>query len=251
MNIILIFFSIFSFSLAIAENLTIAAASDLRLVLPELIEQYRLEYPEDNFKVIYGSSGKLTTQIANGAPYDIFFAADTSFPEYLYNQGFSATVPEIYAVGRMVLWSRKMDASALRLEDLPKQQQIRRFAIANPQLAPYGMRAKEALATAAVWEAMQPKLVIGENIAQTTQMLQSEAAEAGIIALSLTFFPSMQGYGYYLIPQSYHQPLSQAFIITKRAENNFAARRLIAFMKSPRGQAIKEKYGFALPKPAP
>ncbi len=251
MRVLWLLLTTFVFSAALAEAVTIAAASDLRLVLPEIIEQYRLKYPQDNLKVVYGSSGKLTTQIINGAPYDLFLAADNSFPERLYNQGVSTTKPEIYALGRIVLWSRNMDASALTLEDLPKQAQIRRFAIANPQLAPYGMRAKEALISAGVWEAMQSKLVMGENIAQTAQLLESGAAEAGIISLSLTFYPTMQHYDYYLIPESYHQPLHQAYIITKGAENNKAVFRFVEFMKSPQVRAIKEKYGFVLPELAP
>jgi molybdate transport system substrate-binding protein len=246
-----IFLTVFIFSTAVAENLTIVAASDLRLVMPEIIAQYQAQRPKDNFKIIYGSSGKLTTQIINGAPFDVFFSADSSFPERLYKEGFSATKPEVYAIGRIVLWSRKMDASALTLEDLPNETQIRRFAIANPHHAPYGMRAEEALRHAGVWEAMQPKLVHGENIAQTMQMIESEAAEAGIIALALVFSPSAASHGYYLIPQEYHAPLLQTFIITKRAENNPAAKRFVAFLNSPDARASLEKYGFVLPEPAP
>lgn len=246
MRTLWLLWSMLVFSAAIAEEVTIVAAADLRFALDEIVDQYQKQYPEDNLKVIYGSSGKLTTQIINGAPYDVFFSADIAFPEKLFAQGLAATKPEVYAIGRIVIWSRKFDASTLTLQDLVENPQIRRVAIASPAHAPYGMRAKEAFENAGLWEKIQPKLVFGENIAQTAQLVESEAADVGIIALSLALFPSLATHPHTLIADSEHQPLTQGYIVTKRAENNRAAKQFYDFMHTTVARDIMKKYGFVL-----
>jgi molybdate transport system substrate-binding protein len=233
--------------LAHAEKFTIAAASDLRFALDEIAEIYREQHPDHGFEIIYGSSGKMTTQIMNGAPYDVFFSADIAFPERLQAAGFAATDPEVYAIGRIVIWSNTLDASELRLEDLSTDPRIRRIAIAQPSHAPYGLRAQEAMESAGVWEAVQRRLVFGENIAHTAQMVESGAANVGIIALSLARFPAMAKHPYHLIDARLHKPLTQAYIVTRRAENNEAARTFARHMATDEAHEIMERYGFVMP----
>ncbi len=229
-------------------NFIIAAASDLRFALDEIIEVYRRDHPDHRFEVIYGSSGKITTQILNGAPYDIFFSADISFPERLRAEGFTATEPAVYAIGRIVLWSNTLDASKLRLADLPTDPRIRRLAIAQPSHAPYGLRAQEALQAAGVWETVQPKLVFGENIAHTAQMVESGAADVGIIALSLAKFPDMARHPDHLIDEKLHNPLTQGFIITRHGGDKQPVANFARFMDTGTVHEIMERYGFVIPR---
>ncbi len=229
------------------ERVRIAAAADLRYALNDIVEAYREEYPGASIEVIYGSSGKMTTQIANGAPYDLFFSADIAYPEKLKAQGHTATDPAAYATGRIVIWSTTLDASELTLEDLADDA-VRRIAIAQPSHAPYGQRAREALNSAGVWEAVQHKLVFGENIGHTAQMTQSGAAQVGIIALSLAKFPDLAGHGHHLIDETLHQPLTQGYVVTKRGGDNPQARAFADFMVSDQAHGIMARYGFEMAK---
>ncbi|MFN4262192.1 MAG: molybdate ABC transporter substrate-binding protein [Thioalkalivibrionaceae bacterium] len=234
-----------------ADKFTVAAASDLRYALDDIAEIYREKHPEHEIDIIYGSSGKMTTQIMNGAPYDVFFSADISFPERLQAAGFTATDPEVYAIGRIVIWSNTVDASELTLESLATDSRIRRIAIAQPSHAPYGLRAQEAMEAAGVWEAVQPRLVFGENIAHTAQMVESGAANVGIIALSLAKFPELARHPHYLIDDALHEPLTQAYVVTKRAENNEAAKIFSRYMETDEAHDIMERYGFVMPSRDP
>ena len=231
---------------AVAEQLTIAAASDLRYALNDIVDEFREEYPDRDVRVIYGSSGKMTTQIINGAPYDIFFSADIAFPEKLAEEDMTATDPAVYAIGRIVLWSNTRDAEALELEDL-KRDDIGRIAIAQPTHAPYGMRAREALKAAGIWEAIQGKLVYGENIAHAAQMVESGAADVGIIALSLAKFPRLATHGHHLIDDALHEPLTQGYVVTRRGADKPTAIDFAAFMETDTARGIMQHYGFVMP----
>lgn len=242
------FFLMLLATTTLADKFTIAAASDLRFALNDIIEIYRKDHPEHELEVIYGSSGKMTTQIMNGAPYDIFFSADISFPEKLKVEGFTATDPAIYAIGRIVIWSNTLDASTLRLKDLPTDPRIRRIAIAQPTHAPYGLRAQEAMQATGVWDAVQPKLVFGENIAHTAQMVESGAADAGIIALSLAKFPAMAEHHHYLIDAKLHKPLIQGYIVTKRGGEKPGVMNFASYMETGAAHEIMKRYGFMMRK---
>ena len=197
--------------------------------------------------MVYGSSGKFQTQIQQGAPYDLFFSADIAFPRELARNGFAASEVVPYGVGRIVLWSAVMDASSMTLASLADPK-IARIAIANPKHAPYGKRAEEALRAAGLWEQIEPKLVYGENIAHAAQFVQTGNAQVGIIALALAVNPALASKGGYgLIPDQWHAPLAQGFIITKRAAGNALARRFADFLGSKPARAVMTKYGFALP----
>ncbi|WP_022960762.1 molybdate ABC transporter substrate-binding protein [Halopseudomonas pelagia] len=234
-------------SVQASEAVRIAAAADLRYALDDIVELYLQAHADAKIEVIYGSSGKMTTQIINGAPYDLFFSADIAFPQRLKQQGLTASEPAIYAIGRIVIWSNTLDAAGLTLADLSSDF-IQRIAIAQPAHAPYGLRAQEAMQAAGVWEAVQGKLVFAENIAHTAQMTQSGAAQVGIIALSLAKFPALAEHGYYLIDEALHQPLTQGYVLTQRGGNKPQARAFADFMTTDQAHAIMLHYGFVLPE---
>lgn len=230
---------------ALADRVLVAAASGLKFAMDEILAQFRERHPGETIAVVYGSSGKFSTQIAQGAPYDLYFSADIAYPERLAAQGFAASPVTTYATGRIVLWSATHDARALRLEDLT-QPDIRRVAIANPQHAPYGARAKEALQAAGVWDQLAGKLVLGSNISQAAQFVETGNADAGILALSLALNPRLSAAGsYWLIPETLHRPLEQAFIVTRPGADKRLAWQFADFIATDDVQAILARYGFA------
>ena len=237
-------------TLAHAEKLTIAAASDLKFALDETVNRFLKNNPRSEIKVIYGSSGKLYTQIQQGAPYDIYFSADISYPDRLVDEGYAKGPAIPYAVGRIVLWApdHTLDAAKMTLENL-LDPGIKRIAIANPKHAPYGKRAEEALKAKGIWSQLEHKLIYGENVSQTAQFALTRNAEIGIIALSLAISNDLDKQGsYYLIPDTLHTPLEQGFIITKIADHNLLAKKFANFMSGTEAKKIREKYGFMLPK---
>jgi len=232
---------------AYAEKINIAAAADLKFAMDEIVAKFREANAKDDVDVIYGSSGKFYTQIQQGAPYDLYFSADIAFPRELAKSGFSFSEVMPYAFGRIVLWSATMEANKMSLDSLASSK-ISHIAIANPKHAPYGKRAEEALRASRLWERVEPKLVYGENIAHTAQFVQTGNAQVGIIALSLALNPALANKGgYWLIPDTLHAPLEQAFIITKRAQGNDLAKKFADYMRSSATRTIMTKYGFVLP----
>ena len=229
-----------------AQKMTIAAASDLKFALDEIHAEFKKSFPNDKVDVIYGSSGKFSQQIENGAPFDLYFSASKKYPDDLAKKGFAATEPKLYALGRVVLWSARHDASKLNLQDLTDKK-YRKVAIASPDHAPYGVRAMESLKHEGVWQALQAKMVIGENIAHTAQLIEQGAADIGIIAYSLALNPQLSKKGgYYMIPQDMHNPLEQAYIITSKGKDNIVAYRFADFMTSKKAHEIMVKYGFVV-----
>ncbi|WP_245904551.1 molybdate ABC transporter substrate-binding protein [Billgrantia lactosivorans] len=229
------------------EPMRIAAAADLRFVMDEILEAFAADHPELPVEVVYGSSGRFRSQIENGAPFDLYFSADIAYPRALKEAGHAAGEVTPYAEGRIVLWSEGLDASELTLESLADAR-FRRIAIANPRHAPYGARAREALVASGLWESLEPRLVFGENIAHTMQLVQSGAAEVGIIALSLARGPATTAREeYHLIDDALHAPLEQGFIITRRGADNPTATRFAEAMQSPEARAIMRAHGFVLP----
>lgn len=236
-------------SLAFAEKISIAAASDLKFAMDEIVVLYKKSNPTDEIDVIYGSSGKFFTQIKQNAPYDLYFSADSSYPSQLSKEGLTAGEVTPYALGRIVLWAprTKLDASKMNLQNLVNPD-IKHIAIANPKHAPYGKRAEEALKSVDVWDKVESKLVYGENISQTAQFVQTGNAEIGIIALSLALSSELSTQGnYWLIPETLHQPLAQGFVLTKRAENNALAKKFASYVKAQEARKVMSKYGFSLP----
>jgi molybdate transport system substrate-binding protein len=231
---------------AAAGTISIAAAADLKFCMDDLVAAFKNAHAAATVNVSYGSSGNFSTQIRQGAPFDLFFSADIQYPRDLARDGFSEGESQRYAVGRIVLWSASMDATMMTLADLAHPD-VRKIAIANPQHAPYGKRAQEALQASHLWDKVDDKIVYGENIAQTAQFVQSGNAQVGIIALSLALNPDLAAKGgYYLIPDSLHRPLEQGFILTKRAAGNPLATAFADYVRSAPARAIMVHYGFAL-----
>lgn len=226
----------------------VAAASDLKYALDSVIADYSAAHRDLAVVVTYGSSGKFFEQISNAAPFDIFFSADISYPEKLEAMSKTGQPIRKYGRGRMVIWSKRIDPNTAGMQSL-LDKKVAKIAIANPEHAPYGRRAVEAMKKANLYEQVSPKLVFGENISQAAQFVTTGAADAGIVALSLALSPAMKSQGkYFLIPESSHQPLDQAVVILKRAEANADARAFQDFVLSARGKAILSYFGFSEPK---
>ncbi len=234
-----------------AATVSVAAASDLIYCLEALHAEFRRTEPQVTLQTATGSSGNFYAQIRHGAPYDVFLSADLRYPRELIAAGAAegASLTR-YAVGRIVVWTRRPELDLSDLGALVRNPRVARFAIANPAHAPYGRAAREALEHAAAWGAVQPKLVLGENIAQTAQFVQTGNAETGIVALSLVLAPINAGVGRWVeIPSDHHAPLEQGAVLTRRGATNPAAGRYLAFLRSPAARAIFERHGFRLPEP--
>ena len=233
--------------LAQAEPLRVAAAADLKYALDQVVAAFQSARPDRRVDVTYGSSGKFSTQIRQGAPFDLFFSADVVFPRELVADGHAVAPVTLYARGRLVLWTPGRESATLDLSVLT-QPGIQRIAMANPRHAPYGKRAEEALRAAGLWETVQSRLVFGENIAQATQFVQSGNAQAGLIALSLVMVPGVADARHYrLLPETLHAPLDQGYVLTRRGQNNVNAREFAEFVRSPGAQAILSRFGFVSP----
>ena len=226
-------------------QMTIAAAADLHEAMDQVVAAFRRDHPATTINVVYGSSGTLTTQIEQGAPFDLFFSADSDYPRQLIAHGDAGGPASPYAVGHLVLWSAGLDMHGVKLADLA-QPRFGRIAIANPEHAPYGKRAEQALRRAGVWDAVQPRLVYGENIAQTAQFASSGNAQVGILALSLVLRPEMKG-GYAAVPDSAFDPLLQSFVLTKRGGDNDLARDFAHYVQGSAARAILAHFGFTPP----
>ncbi|HZH16786.1 MAG TPA: molybdate ABC transporter substrate-binding protein [Archangium sp.] len=232
-------------------TLTIAAASDLKFALDELLKEFRARHPGAEVQVTYGSSGNFLAQIGNGAPFDVFLSADVAYPRQLAEQGLVAGDVFLYAVGRLVVWVPKdspLPVEQRGLEAL-REPSARRIAIANPQHAPYGRAAEAALKRLGVYDAVKDKLVLGENIAQTAQFVQSGAAEAGIIALALALAPAMRDQGRaWEVPLDAYPRMEQGGAILKHAKAPALAQAFRDHLISPQGEALLKRYGFSPPK---
>ena len=235
---------------AAERRLDVAAASDLKFAMDDLVGAFKRARPDIVVSVSYGSSGNFFSQIANGAPFDLFFSADIEYPRQLAAKGVAPKGSEfLYGVGRIVVWVPT--ASKVPVErgvQALTGPEVRRIAIANPRHAPYGRAAEAALRALGVYEAVKDKLVFGENIAQTAQFVQSGAADAGIIALSLAIAPALAKEGRYVeVPLDAYPRMEQGGIILGRARDGEAARAFRDFVLGPGGRATLERYGFFLP----
>ncbi len=248
MRLLTLFLFVF-FGLVKAEVIRVYAAADLQFALRELADLYMKKYPEDKIELIFGSSGKGFAQIKAGAPYHIFFSADMKYVEELYKEGYAITKPKPYAIGRIVLWTRKdsgLDPS--KFPEVLLDPRVKRIAIANWEHAPYGRASKEILEAYGVFQKVKDKLVIGENIAQTASYIRSGAADLGFIALSLAKAPELERVGrYWLVPEDKHERILQGYVITKEGQKVVGARRFYEFVASTEARKVFVKYGFLLP----
>jgi len=226
------------------KEIVVGAAADLTPAFEELGREFEQE-AGIHVTFSFGSTGTLTQQIENGAPIDVFAAANVEFVDQLEREGL--IIPDtkaMYARGRLTIWTRKeREPAVARIEDLA-QPSVARVAIANPEHAPYGKAAREALESAGVWAAVEPKIVYGENIRQTMQYAQTGNADVAITALSLSVTSDGR---WTLVPEELHKPLDQALAVLKSTRSEGEARRFALFINSPRGRSTMRKYGFLLP----
>jgi molybdate transport system substrate-binding protein len=227
----------------------IAAAADLRFALDEMVRRFEADHPGVEVTVTYGSSGNFFAQLQQGAPFDLFLSADVEYPRRLEAQG--VTMPGetfTYAVGRIVLWVRNdspLDV-ATRGFDALLDPRAAHVAIANPEHAPYGRAAEAALESAGLLDRVRAKLVLGENVSQTMQFVQSGAADAGIVALSLALAPTVVDQGrYWEVPIDRYPRMAQGGAMLANAADPDAARLFAAFMQADAGRAILRRFGFS------
>jgi len=228
----------------------VAAASDLKFALDEIIAAFRRETGLEIIPV-YGSSGNFRRQISQGAPFEMFMSADEDFVFQLADEGLTRDRGSLYGIGRIVLLAPHasplaVDEGLQGLKAALADGRIRRFAIANPEHAPYGRAAEEALRHAGLWEAIRNRLVLGENVSQAAQFALSGSTEGGIVALSLVKAPQLAQAGRHaLIAADWHRPLVQRMVLLKQAGE--AATLFHAYLQGPSARVILERYGFSLP----
>jgi molybdate transport system substrate-binding protein len=237
-------------SAAFQPSPTVAAASDLQFALEAIAKVFTAETGE-RVTLVFGSSGHLARQAMNGAPFELFLSADESFVDRLAKGGYTRDNGTLYGIGRIVLFAPRgsplaVDEQMNGLRTLLVNGPKARFAIANPEHAPYGRAAEAALRARGLWDALQPALVMGENISQTAQFATSGGAAGGILAYSLVLGPALKDQGTYaLLPESLHPALRQRMVLLKRAGP--AAQRFYEYLQGPGARALFKQYGFALP----
>ena len=234
-----------------AQKPVVAAASDLGFALTEVADRFAKDTGQQ-VELVFGSSGTLARQIRDGAPFDLFLSADESFVEQLASAGLTRDGGALYAIGRIVLFAptgspMRPDEGLAGLGRLLKAGKVTRFAIANPQHAPYGRAAEAALRKAGVWADLQPKLVLGDNVAQAAQFATTGDVVGGIIAHSHALAPTFAKRGTYaLIPDTEHPPLRQRMVVLKRAGP--VAGRFYEYVQGASARAILQRFGFVLPQ---
>jgi molybdate transport system substrate-binding protein len=237
---------------AAAQEITVAAASDLQFAFQDVAARFQKETGK-TVKLTFGSSGNFFAQIQNGAPFDLFFSADIDYPKRL--EAAALAEPGTlyrYATGKVVLWV----ASDSRLDVARGPQvlldpSIKKIAIPNPEHAPYGRAAVAALRHEKIYDQVSSKFVLGENISQTATFVVSGSADIGIVALSLAVAPSMKTKGrYFEIPADDYPPIEQAAVVIKSSQHKDIARQYLEFLKTPAMQDLLRGYGFSVPSSA-
>jgi molybdate transport system substrate-binding protein len=226
-------------------KVAVAAAADLKFAMEEVSLDFERAHPGVELQASFGSSGNFYAQIHNGAPFDVFLSADVAYPRKLLGEGIGkADSLFVYGVGRIVAWVPA--ASALDPASALGDAGVKHIAIANPQHAPYGRAAEAALRSMGSYDKLQPKLVLGEDIAQTFEFVESGAADVGIVALSLALAPAARDKGrYWEIPLDAYPRIEQGGLLLKESAD---ARALRAFLMSDGGRGILKRYGFYLPE---
>lgn len=229
---------------------TVAAAADLQLALTEAAHAYEKEGGQPP-RLVFGASGNLMRQIAQGAPFELFLSADEQYVEMLHRGGHTVDAGVLYAIGHVVLYAPhgspvKVDPQLADLRRATADGRLQKLSLANPEHAPYGRVARAVLQSRGLWEQLQGKLVLGENVSQAAQYAASGAVQAGLFALSLAITPNFARAGEYVVlPEEWHPPLRQRMVLTRRA--GVEARKFYHWLQSPPAREIFKNYGFALP----
>jgi len=230
-------------------RLSVAAAANLKPALEEIERAFEVERPDVDVVATFAASGTLYAQIASGAPFDVFFSADRDYPRKAIEAGL-AEGEVVYARGRLVVWvprASKIDVVKDGLTALARPE-VRRIAIANPALAPYGRAAEAALRGAGIWATVEPKLVRGQSVAQAAQYAQSGAADAAFLPLSLALVGDLAAEGRVApIDEGAHPPIEQSAVVLAGARAPDLARALLAFVRGEKGRAILARSGYLVP----
>ncbi|MBX3650691.1 MAG: molybdate ABC transporter substrate-binding protein [Burkholderiales bacterium] len=231
----------------------IAAASDLKFAVEEIAARFRADTKRE-LRLSFGSSGNYYQQIAQGAPFQLFMSADESFVFKLHAAERTEDRGTLYATGRIVLFAPQgsplqLDTAMTGLKRALAAGQIRRFAIANPEHAPYGRAAEQALRKLGLWDGLRDRMVLGENVSQAAQFAASGSTQGGIFAYSLALAPQLAKLGQYvLLPEELHDPLRQRMVLVKGAGDT--ARAFYAWLQQPAAREVFVRYGFTLPQVA-
>jgi len=233
--------------------LEVAAASDLRYAMVELTTGFGRTHPDVTVRTSYGSSGQFESQIRNGAPFDLYFSADIAYPERLAERDLASRDGVFsYAIGRIVLWVQRdspVDVQSLGIDALTHES-VRRVAVANPRHAPYGRAAMAALSHYRLRRRLAGSLVLGDNVSQAAQFVQSGNADIGIIANSLAVAPPMREAGsHWEIPADAYPEMRQGGMILRRSPHQEAARAFRDHVLGPEGREVLSRFGFGLPDP--
>ena len=230
---------------ALAEQVLVAVAANFVPSFREVAMEFE-KATGHNVQVAPGSTANFYAQIKNGAPFDVFFSADVERPKLLEDEGLGVKGSRFtYAIGRLVLWSP--DPNLVKGEDTLRSESFKHLAIANPKTAPYGVAAMQAMQKLGVWESVQPRLVLGENLGQTIGFIESGNAELGFLALSQVLDPKMKGKGgRWDVPINLHEPIQQDVVLLAKGKENPAAKALMDFMGGSQATAIIERYGYEL-----
>jgi molybdate transport system substrate-binding protein len=234
-----------------AREVRVAAAADLKFAFDEVATAFRAKHPDIAVKTTYGSSGNFFTQLSNDAPFDLFLSADIDYPRKLIEQGKAVKESEfLYAIGHLVVWVPKdspLDVEKLGIRAVADPN-VRKVALANPRHAPYGRAAEAALKHLGLYDQVKDRLVLGDNVAQAAQFVDTGAADVGIFALSLALAPTMRDRGRYVeVPADAYPPLEQGGVILTGAKDLAAAQALREFLTSPEARDVLAKYGFRRP----
>jgi molybdate transport system substrate-binding protein len=230
---------------------TVAAAANLNFALTEIADQFARQ-SGTKVELVFGASGTLARQILDGAPFELFMAADEEFPHQLVKAGLTRDAGVVYAVGRLVLFAPSgsplaVDERLEGLSSLVKKGGVTRFAIANPDVAPYGQAAEAVLRKRGLWDTIRPRLVLGDTIAQAAQFATTGNAVGGLIAYSLVLAPGFADRGTYaVVPETDHEPLRQRMVLLKQARP--AAVQFYDYVQTDAARAIFRKHGYGVPQ---
>ncbi|MBW6488598.1 molybdate ABC transporter substrate-binding protein [Sulfurimonas sp.] len=232
-----------------AGTINVAVAANVSYAMDKLLEEFHKTNPDTQVKVTLGSSGKLTAQIKNGAPYQLFMAANMMFPQSLYEEGIAITVPVVYAQGSLAMLSNSQKDFSKSI-NLLKDQSIQKIAIANPKTAPYGKAALEAIKNAGVLADVESKFVYAESISQTVSYAVT-AADIGFIAKSSLYSPKMtqykEGVHWVDVDSKLYTPINQGIVIIKNAKDNSDAKAFYDFMLGAQAKKILIDFGYLVP----
>ncbi len=230
----------------------VAAATDLKFALDEIVDMFHVRHPNIKVQVTYGSSGNFYAQLSNRAPFDVFLSADVDYPHRLVREGLASTDDEfLYGVGRIVIWvpqSSSIDVEKLGMQSLLSPE-VRKIAIANPRHAPYGRAAEAAMKSMGVYEQVRGRLVLGDTVLQAGQFVESGSADIGIISRSHALAPSLRGKGrFWEVPLDAYPRRVQGGVILSWAQDRSAAEALRDFVLGKEGRATLSRYGFEAPE---